>query len=215
MKNIVASFVAVWLLLVGSSSVADEIEDYSSTLDVFRSSPLVAQYFDHAYGYVVYRTVGKGAFVLGFAHGKGQVYRRGYVTGTSTLNHFSVGLQAGGQVFSEIIFFQDQRAYEEFARGSFEFDAKAAAIAVTAGATAQAGSTGNSTSLSAGPSEARQYGPKYVRGLAVFVQSKGGLLAEAALGIQRLSFQPLGVPDAMAAPLEAEPLESSVPVESR
>lgn len=193
MKKIISSIATACIVMLASISHAEEIEDFSSTIDIFKSSPLVQQYFDHSYGYVVYPTVGKGAFVIGFAHGNGQVYRRGYVTGTSSLNHFSIGLQAGGQAFSEIIFFQDQRAYEEFIRGTFEFDAKAAAVAVTAGATAQAGSTGKSTSVSAGPTQAQQRGLQYVRGLAVFVQSKGGLLAEASLGMQRLTFTPLAM----------------------
>lgn len=202
MKNTVVSFVTACLLAITSTASAGDVQDMTRTIDNFRSSPLVQQYFDHSYGYVVFPTVGKGAFLVGFAHGKGQVYRRGYVTGTSALYHFSLGLQAGGQAFSEIIFFQDQRAYEEFVRGGFEFDAKAAVVAVTAGATAQAGSTGNSTSVSAGPTNANQSGPNYVRGLAVFVQTKGGLLAEAALGMQRITFVPLAAPGAMAAPVE-------------
>jgi lipid-binding SYLF domain-containing protein len=196
MKNYVISLVSACILLLGSLCSAAEIQDFSRTLDNFKQSPQVQQYFDHSFGYVVFPTVGKGAFLVGFAHGKGQVYRRGYVTGTSALYHFSIGLQAGGQAFSEIIFFQDQRAYEEFVRGGFEFDAKAAAVAVTAGVSAQAGSTGNSTSVSAGPTGATQHGPSYVKGLAVFVQSKGGLLAEAALGMQRITYAPLAAPPA-------------------
>ena len=194
MKNTIISLVAACMFTLATLGNSEEIRDLSPTLDIFKSSPQVQQYFDHSYGYVVFPTVGKGAFVIGFAHGNGQVYRRGYVTGTSALYHFSIGLQAGGQAFSEIIFFQDQRAYEEFTRGGYEFDAKAAAVAVTAGATAQAGSTGNSTSLSSGPTLASQYGPSYVKGLAVFVQTKGGLLVEAALGMQRLTYSPLAAP---------------------
>jgi lipid-binding SYLF domain-containing protein len=191
MKKYVLYLTAAWMLALSSFSTAKVIEDYSKTIDIFKYSPLVQEYFEKSYGYAVYPNVGKGAWLLGFAYGHGQVYRRGYVTGTSKLYHLSVGFQIGGQVFSEIIFFQDQRAYEEFTRGTFEFDAKAAAVAVTAGATAQGGSTGVSTSLSAGPNQARQGGARYVKGLAVFVQSKGGLIAEAALGGQRITFTPI------------------------
>ena len=191
MKKIVLYMFASWMLGFSSFSAAKVIEDYSKTIDVFKFSPLVQEYFEKSYGYAVYPNVGKGAWLIGFAYGSGQVYRRGYVTGTSKLYHLSFGLQAGGQVFSEIIFFQDQRAYEEFIRGTFEFDAKAAAVAVTAGATAQSGSTGVSTSVSSGPNQALQHGASYVKGLAVFVQAKGGLLAEAALGGQRITFTPV------------------------
>lgn len=191
MRKIALYMFAAWILGLSSFSTARVIEDYSKTIDIFKFSPLVQEYFQQSYGYAVYPNVGKGAWVIGFAYGNGQVYRRGYVTGTSKLYHLSLGLQAGGQVFSQIIFFQDQRAYEEFTRGTFEFDAKAAAVAVTAGATAQSGSAGVSTSVSSGPNQARQGGARYVKGLAVFVQSKGGLLAQAALGGQRITFTPI------------------------
>jgi lipid-binding SYLF domain-containing protein len=191
MKKLVLSLFAVCMFGWSTLGQAGEIEDYSSTIDIFKKSPLVQEYFANSYGYAVFPSIGKGAWVVGFAYGKGQVYRRGYVTGTSSLYHLSFGLQAGGQLFSEIIFFQDERAYEEFTRGTFEFDAKAAAVAVTAGATAQAGSTGTTTSGSLGPYDANQRGASYVKGLAVFVQSKGGLLVEAALGAQRFTFTPI------------------------
>ncbi len=124
MKKIVLYMFTSWMLGFSSFSAATVIEDYSKTIDVFKFSPLVQEYFEKSYGYAVYPNVGKGAWLVGFAYGSGQVYRRGYVTGTSKLYHLSFGLQAGGQVFSEIIFFQDQRAYEEFIRGTLSLTLK-------------------------------------------------------------------------------------------
>ena len=40
----------------------------------------------------------------------------------------SVGLQIGGEGYSEIVFFQDERAFQEFTNGNFEFGAGAQAV---------------------------------------------------------------------------------------
>lgn len=187
-----AAFLSLFVSI--SASEAAEIEDYSSTIELFRQSPQVQLFFNSSYGYAVFPKVGSGAWILGFSYGKGQVYRGDYVTGLTKLYHFSIGFQGGGQVFSQIIFFQDQRAYDEFTQGSFEVDAATAAVAVTAGARAQAGTTGNSASLSSGPQTGSQYGTRYAKGLAIFVQGKGGLMLQAALGAQRFTFTPLSQP---------------------
>lgn len=178
-------------ILFGCTAMAGDIKDYSSTINVFRESPVAKSYFDNAYGYAVFPFVGKGGMVLGGAFGKGQVYRAGRITGTCSLAQLSIGFQLGGQGFSEIIFFQDKRAYERFTSGSFEFDAKASAVAITAGAQAQAGSTGSSAGGSLGPKTGKQLAAKYINGMAVFVHIKGGLMYEAAIGGQKFSFEPI------------------------
>ena len=122
----------------------------------------------------------------------GQVYRQGTVTGTAVLVKLSVGFQLGGQAFSEMIFFKDKRAYDEFTKGTFEFDASASAVAVTAGAQAQTGSSGSSAGLSAGPATGKQLGGSYRKGMAIFVHTKGGLMYEAAVGGQVFNFKALG-----------------------
>ncbi|MGA6927514.1 MAG: YSC84-related protein [Desulfosarcina sp.] len=132
----------------------------------------------------------KGGFIAGVAYGKGKVYRASEVTGTATLTKITLGFQLGGQAFSEIIFFEDDRAYEEFTRGSFEFDANLSAVAITAGAQAQIGSMGPTAGASAGPATGVQAEVRYTKGMAVFVHAKGGLMFEAALGGQQFSFEP-------------------------
>jgi len=143
---VIAIFSAVW-----NNAVAAEIEDYSSTINIFRQSPATQKYFDNSYGYAVFPTIGKAGYIIGGSYGIGQVYTAGKVTGKSTVIEGSIGFQFGGKAFSEIIFFEDQRAYDEFTGGNFEFGATAQAIAVTAGAEAQAGTTGASAGASAGP----------------------------------------------------------------
>ena len=100
-----------------------QADTYSETADVFRKSPVVRPFFDHCYGYVVFPTVGKGGFVIGGSYGTGQVFAQGKVTGTAKLIKASIGFQAGGQAFSQMVFIEDQRAYDEFTSGNFEFDA--------------------------------------------------------------------------------------------
>ncbi len=185
-------FVIMLLIMpVTTISAAESSQDYAKTIEFFKSSPEVREFFDSAYGYAVFPTVGKGAFVIGVAHGAGKVYHGGAVTGITTMTHVSIGLQAGGQGFSQIIFFQDKRAYDEFTSGSFEFEAGASAVAVTASAQAQTGTKGNSAGLGAGPASGRQADIDYNKGMAVFVHAKGGFMLEAAIGGQKFSFKPL------------------------
>ncbi len=183
---------ALFLFLISFFSHAAEVEDYSATINKFKQAPETASFFSGAYGYAVFPTVGKGGFGIGGAHGKGQVYRGGKVTGFATLNQLSVGLQVGGQALSQIIFFEDKRAYQEFISGSFEFDATASAVAVTSGVQAKAGTaTGSTAGASAGPNSGNQAQAKYSKGMATFIQAKGGLMYEASIGGQKFKYTPL------------------------
>jgi lipid-binding SYLF domain-containing protein len=160
-------------------------DNYNDTIAVFKKSEAVQPFFENAYGYVVFPTIGKGGLGIGGAHGKGQVYREGQVTGEASLVKLTVGWQAGGQAFSEIIFFQDKGAYDEFTGSEFAFDASASAVAITAGAQAKAGTGGATAGASAGPATGKQAKTSYHKGMAVFVHTKGGLMYEAAIGGQK------------------------------
>lgn len=186
-KILLLTMCALWIAGAGSPVSADE---YQNTISIFRQSPAVQPFFENAYGYAVFPTVGKGGIVVGGAYGKGQVYRKGKITGDVTLSKVSIGFQLGGQAFSEIIFFQDRRAYDEFTSGSFEFDASMSAVVITAGAQAKAGTEGTTAGASAGPATGAQANIGYTKGLAVFVHTKGGLMYEAAIGGQKFDFTP-------------------------
>ncbi len=185
--------VVIIALVFGASfvAVAAEVEDYSSTINVFKESPAVTKFFKNSYGYAVFPTIGKAGFVVGGSYGKGQVYRDGKVTGKTSVMEGSIGFQLGGEAFSQIIFFQDKRAYDEFTSGNFEFGATAQAVVITAGAQAKAGTTGTSAGASAGPKTGVQAETEYLKGMATFVHSKGGLMYEASIGGQKFSFEPL------------------------
>ncbi|WP_026970679.1 YSC84-related protein [Aliagarivorans marinus] len=173
---------AFLLVFALPSSFADE---YSATIEQFRESPRTHSFFNTAYGYAVFPTVGKGGIGLGGAYGKGKVYQGGSPTGEASLAQVSFGLQLGGQAFSQIVFLQDKRAYDAFTSGSFEFGAQASAVALTLGASAQAGSTGTGAQAADTQSKAN-----YVSGYAVFTMAKGGLMYEAAISGQKFGFKP-------------------------
>ena len=61
---------------------------------------------DKAYGYAVYPKITKAGLVIGGAGGEGVVYKGGAVMGSSKLGQGTFGLQAGGQQYSEVIFFE-------------------------------------------------------------------------------------------------------------
>ncbi|MFO7913970.1 MAG: lipid-binding SYLF domain-containing protein [Desulfotignum sp.] len=187
-KTLLLTICLFWMTAAGAAVFAD---DYSHTISVFKKSPAVKPFFKDAYGYAVFPTVGKGGIVVGGAYGKGKVYRQGKLTGHVTLSKLSVGFQLGGQAFSEIIFFQDKRAYDEFTDDSYEFGASMSAVVITAGAQASAGTQGGTAGASAGPDASAHAPISYTKGLAVFIHAKGGLMYEAAIGGQRFDFTPL------------------------
>jgi hypothetical protein len=108
------------------------------------------------------------------------------------MTQVTIGLQLGGQAYSQIIFFEDQRAFDEFTSGNFEFGAQASAVAITAAASAEATTTGSSAGASAGKHDATTTtaGTEYHKGMAVFTVAKGGLMYEASIGGQKFSYTP-------------------------
>ena len=180
---------SVWAL-VFAFGVA-HAEKYSDTIATFRQAGASGWFFGHSYGYAVFPTVGEGGFIVGAAIGKGRVYVHGRYVGDTTMTQLSGGFQAGGKAYSQIIFFEDERALKEFESGSFEFKAGASAIAVTAAVDASAGTNGAEAGVSVGPHDASTRGI-YEKGMAVFTVAKGGLMYAATIAGQQFSFKPRG-----------------------
>jgi lipid-binding SYLF domain-containing protein len=174
------------LLLAASIAMADD--DYRATTDLFRHAGASADFFNHCYGYAVFPTIGKGAFIVGGAHGTGRVYARGKYIGDTSVTQVSVGFQAGGEGYSQIIFFEDKRALDEFTKGNFEFDAGVKVVAITAAAGGEAGTQGTSGEASGGKKDAATAG-QYYKGMAVFTIVKGGALYQASVAGQKYSFK--------------------------
>lgn len=163
-------------------------DDYEPTLKVFRNAGESGKFFGKSYGYAVFPTIGKGGVGIGGAHGSGRVYRGGAYVGDTSMTQLTIGLQLGGQAYSQIIFFQDKRAFDEFTSGNFEFGAQATAVAITAGASAQATTGGTGAGASGTQSHAKTAG-EYQKGMAVFTVAKGGLMYEASIGGQKFNYK--------------------------
>jgi lipid-binding SYLF domain-containing protein len=186
MRRLEGWMLAALMLLAAATAGAGQ---YSDTIDLFKKAGASAGFFTDCYGYAVFPSVGQGGLVVGGAHGKGHVYQKDQYVGDTTMTQVSVGLQAGGRAYSMIIFLQDQRAFEEFTRGNYEFGADANAVAITAGASGQVGTTGANSGASAGKNDARTSG-NYYKGVAVFTIVKGGAMVQAAIAGQKFSYAP-------------------------
>lgn len=136
--------------------------------EMLDKDPAMQRFFDSAVAYVIIPTVGKGGIGIGGARGKGLLYEGDAPTGTVTLTQLTIGFQWGGQAYSEFIFFKDDVALADFKRGNYELGAQASAVAVTAGASADA---------------------NYSGGVAIFTQAKGGLMYEASVGGQKFKVE--------------------------
>ncbi len=156
---------------------------------MFQNAGASGTFFGKSYAYAVFPTVGSGALLVGGAYGKGRVYVNGVYTGDASLAQVSVGFQAGGKAYSQIIFFEDKRALDEFESGNFEFGADASVVAVTAAANAGAATNGASSGVSAGQNDATTRGT-YQKGMAVFTVAKGGLMYSASIAGQKFSYAP-------------------------
>jgi lipid-binding SYLF domain-containing protein len=149
-------------------SLAMDESDAAAAIAKFkRKDPSLARVFAESAGYVVFPTVAKAGLGIGGARGKGYVYEHGRLIGRSTLTQVTVGLQAGGQAYSEVIFFKDPGALANFERGHLKLDAQASAIALTERVGADL---------------------PYRNGIAIVTMAEGGLMYEASVGGQKLSF---------------------------
>ena len=191
MKTLIASFVTVFALMA-QPALADDV---STTIDNFRGAG-AGDFIDDAYGYAVFPSIGKGGIGIGGAHGKGEVFVGGKRVGETKMNQITYGLQLGGQVYSQMIFFRDERAFDDFTSGNFEFGAQATAVALTAGAQASTSSGGGGNTSSGTDADSskvnaddKQYDKR--SGMATFTIAKGGLMYEATLGGQKFKYEPL------------------------
>jgi lipid-binding SYLF domain-containing protein len=176
-------------LLFLSLGVA-QAASYSDTIAIFKKAGASGTFFGRSYAYAVFPTVGSGALGVGGAYGKGRVYVHDVYMGDATMGQVSVGFQAGGKAYSQIIFFEDKRALDEFESGNFEFGADASVVAITAGANGGAATNGASAGVSAGQNDATTRGAVYQKGMAVFIVAKGGLMFSASIAGQKFSYTP-------------------------
>ena len=135
-----------------------------------RADPSMENLFKHAAGYAIFPNIGKGGVGVGGAAGKGAVYVKGTPIGTAQMVQVTVGAQAGGQAYREIVFFENKDAVDRFMQDKVEFSGQVSAIAVKAGASANA---------------------NYRNSVVVFSQTKSGLMLEASIGGQKFTYKAL------------------------
>jgi len=191
MRTLFISLFAVFAF-IAQPAVADDVD---TAIENFRGAG-AGDFIDDAYGYAVFPSIGKGGIGIGGAHGKGEVFVGGKKVGKTKMSQITYGLQLGGQVYSQMIFFRDERAFDDFTSGNFEFGAQATAVALTAGAQASttSGGGGNTSSgTDADSSKVNADDKEYDSrsGMATFTIAKGGLMYEATLGGQKFKYEPL------------------------
>jgi lipid-binding SYLF domain-containing protein len=129
----------------------------------------IDKFFSSAYGYVVFPGIGKGGLGVGGAGGKGTVFKGGSSVADAKMSQVTIGLQAGGQKYAEVVFFENKDAYDRFMGNNFEFAAQVSAVALKAGVSADA---------------------EYRDGMLVFTEAIGGLMYEASVGGQKFKVEP-------------------------
>ncbi|WP_038528689.1 lipid-binding SYLF domain-containing protein [Formosa agariphila] len=176
MNNLKKIVMVLTIGLMAFSATAQSEKDQAIIKDadtakktLIETNPDLNKFFDNAAGYVIFPNVGKAAFIVGGASGNGVVYKKnGAKIGMASLKKLNVGLQAGGEAIIEVIFFETDKELEEFQKGKFKFDAGASATAIKSG---------------------ESFNAKYSEGVAVFTQTKGGLMADISVGGQKFKYK--------------------------
>ncbi|HTL54676.1 MAG TPA: lipid-binding SYLF domain-containing protein [Candidatus Limnocylindrales bacterium] len=140
------------------------------TIQKFKAAdPDLQKFFGNSAGYAVLPSITKGGWFLGGAYGRGIMYEKGKPIGYVDTTHATIGLQWGGQAFSEIVFLETPEAVENLKYGKIKISGSVSAVAAKAGA-----------------SKAVDYADH----VAVFTLGEGGLMLEGAVGGQKFSFRP-------------------------
>ena len=180
LKNIYAVALAGMFIILSGCATAPKSEPERDALrdeaDVTlkrltAEDPGLRDFIDRAYGYAIFPEVGKGGLLVGGSYGRGVVYEQGQFAGYADITQATVGLQAGGQSFSQLVAFETKEAMDRFKYGKMKLAASASAVALKAGASGSA---------------------KYEDGVAIFTKPRGGLMFEAAIGGQEFGFVPAG-----------------------
>lgn len=134
--------------------------------NMIKKSPNLQSYYDQSFGYAIFPKVTKAGSSVGAAAGKGIVFKKQKAISTSKLKQLTIGFQFGAQKYSEVIFFQNEEAYNKFMNKKLKLNGQASAVALKRGASADL---------------------SYSDGVSVFTQVNGGLMFEASIGGQYFS----------------------------
>ena len=166
-------------------------------MEIFRKQDSLTPYFTQSYGCAAFPSIAKGGiFVVGGAYGNGDIYKlnngKEEHICKCDLAQAAVGWVLGGEVFSEIVFFETEADFNRFMAGNFEFSANAKAVALTAAVSANATTMGNQGiqgGLTPEQTSVRRFShdPEYTKGMKVFTLTLGGLMYEATIGGQKFT----------------------------
>lgn len=152
----------------------------AETIQAFRDSdPGLQRFFDEACAIAVFPRVWRAGLAFGFGGGRGLLLQEGSVRGEVSQGAFSMGLQAGGQAFRQLIFFRTCEAARQFTDHG-NLGAISGRVELAGRATAQAGSAGAFTD------------PGFTPEVAIFSLSRGGLMLDLSAAGVRYVFSPIG-----------------------
>ena len=168
--SIAAGLAACLAMPAGARAKATVKEAEHAVAALRKADPGLKKFFEKSAGYAVFPNVAKGGLVVGGAGGTGFVFEKGRAVGKSTLSQASIGAQVGGQAYYEAVFFETAQKLAEFKKGEWTMAAQVSAVMLDSSASANA---------------------PYEDGVAVFTLSKGGAMAEASVGGQKFSYEPI------------------------
>ncbi len=166
------AIISILLIVISFTGFAqdNDVGEANKMIQEFKDKdPGINKFFSSSVGYAVFPGIGKGGLGIGGAGGKGTVYKGGAAVADAKMSQVTIGFQAGGQKYAEVIFFEDAETYNDFVSGNFEFAAQVSAVALTAGVSADAA---------------------YENGLLVMTMAIGGLMYEASVGGQKFKVTP-------------------------
>ena len=137
--------------------------------DMNRVDPGVEALVRKGYGYALFPEVVKAGLGFGGGYGQGVVYEQGQHVGYADLTLGSVGMQIGGQTFSELVVFENKAAMDRFKLSPVDFTAGVAAMILQ-----------NAAAVNA----------TFIDGIAVVVRPITGAMAEATVGGQQVKYVP-------------------------
>ena len=176
-QNKKSKLVTILLVIITSITMNAQIGGWNPELvndsnealkTMLEKTPKLESFYNESYGYVVFPKITKAGITIGGAMGNGIVFRDNKVVGSSKLKQATLGLQFGGQQYTEVIFFENEASFNKFINGKLKFDGQASAVAIKAGASIDVA---------------------YQEGVSVFTMPKGGLMYEASLGGQHFQYK--------------------------
>ena len=142
--------------------------------DFLTRDPGLGDLLKKSRAYAIFPAIGRGAVVFGGSYGQGEVWANGKQIGFTDVTAATFGASVGGQSYAQLIVFRTPQALERFQTGQLTFNANASAVAVRAGAAQQA---------------------KWDDDVAVFIDPKGGFMADASIGGQKFNFTAFPAPE--------------------